>query len=68
MTVHELSEGGERSGDEEKASREEGCPKEKEVDRIQAITLGAAPPSGTHTLYFIHTRRVNRRLFICSRF
>jgi len=52
MTVHELSEGGERSGDEEKASREKGCPKEKEVEQIQVVTLGAAPPSGTHTLFY----------------
>jgi hypothetical protein len=52
MTVHELSEGGERSGDEEKASREKGCPKEKEVEQIQLVTLGAAPPSGTHTLFY----------------
>jgi hypothetical protein len=45
-------EGGDCSGDEEEASQE-GCPEEKEVRQIQFHTLGAAPPSGTHTLFYI---------------
>jgi hypothetical protein len=41
------------SGDEEEASRQEGCPKEKEVTHRHVKTLGAAPPSGTYTLFYI---------------
>jgi hypothetical protein len=45
-------EGGDCSGDEEEAGQE-GCPEEKEVRQIQFHTLGAAPPSGPHTLFYI---------------
>ena len=47
-------------GDEEEAGREEGCPEEKEVKPFEIDTLGAAPPSGTHTLFYVIRIRQER--------
>jgi hypothetical protein len=58
------------SGDEEKASRQEGCPEEEEITQGQVTTLGAAPPSGTYTLFYLISVRQEQDLeilFIKSR-
>jgi hypothetical protein len=60
-------EGGDTCGDEEEADGEEGCSEEKEVRPFEIDTLGAAPPSGTHTLFYIipiRQVRILRILFV----
>ena len=62
LTERFRREGGDCCGDEEEASRQEGCPEEKEVSHSQVITLGAAPPSGTHTLFYITSIRQEQNI------
>jgi len=60
-------EGGDTCGDEEEAGGEEGCSEEKEVRLFEIDTLGAAPPSGTYTLFYvipIRQARITNILFV----
>lgn len=56
-------EGGDLSGDEEEASRQEGCPEEKEVTLYKWLRWGRHPPAGL-IIYFIWLELVKRKNYI----
>ena len=66
MIERPCQEGGDRSGDEEEASREEGCPEEKEVTYATSGYAGGGTPQ--RDSYFILYEWISSRETIIKKY